>query len=323
MNYAHLLSWTLLKIEGKDSTQLLNRLLTISVQGISLGEGSWTFLLSSKGQVEQAFWLLRCNDNQYWALTQTGAEELRLALDYFIFGEQVQLTVEQAYSCFYLSTTEPEGLTLLSSCLALTNQLTQVFNSDILSVGQEAFLIQEKKQENSIKHKLAQKNWFALSSEEFEQLRIYHGGALPRSEYQDVTPLDVSLKGITEGKGCYPGQEVIERTLALGKPAKLTTMIKVMSSIEELEKLEQSHQKGEPLSLYLSESTKLVGKISSLCLCSPQLQQTLGIKESAILFGIAQLKRRALNEELILYVGDQVYPNFKFELILSTDGLPV
>ena len=27
------------------------------------------------------------------------------------------------------------------------------------------------------------------------------------------------MDGITDGKGCYPGQEVIERTLALGRPS--------------------------------------------------------------------------------------------------------
>ena len=42
-------------------------------------------------------------------------------------------------------------------------------------------------------------------------------------EYNDQrTPLDVSgMDGLTDGKGCYPGQEVIERTLALGRPARI------------------------------------------------------------------------------------------------------
>ena len=38
---------------------------------------------------------------------------------------------------------------------------------------------------------------------------------------ESFTPLDVGcMGGIVQQKGCYPGQEVIERTIALGRPAK-------------------------------------------------------------------------------------------------------
>ncbi|MEE2644469.1 MAG: hypothetical protein VYD19_06005, partial [Myxococcota bacterium] len=34
------------------------------------------------------------------------------------------------------------------------------------------------------------------------------------------SPLDWGIDGISEGKGCYPGQEVIERSIALGRAAR-------------------------------------------------------------------------------------------------------
>ena len=52
--------------------------------------------------------------------------------------------------------------------------------------------------------------------------RIRSGTPAHPHEFSDaVTPLDSGgMDGITDGKGCYPGQEVIERTLALGKPSR-------------------------------------------------------------------------------------------------------
>ena len=54
-----------------------------------------------------------------------------------------------------------------------------------------------------------------------ESRRVRLGAPAAPREYQPrYCPLDVGLAGISEQKGCYPGQEVIERTIALGKPAR-------------------------------------------------------------------------------------------------------
>src|SRR6185437_13481206 len=61
-----------------------------------------------------------------------------------------------------------------------------------------------------------------LSLEKLEALRIE--AARPRidSELSENTiPLEVGLKNaISDNKGCYPGQEVIERIVSLGSPAR-------------------------------------------------------------------------------------------------------
>jgi folate-binding protein YgfZ len=64
-----------------------------------------------------------------------------------------------------------------------------------------------------------------LSAAEWSAQRVALGAPAHGYEYSSrVTPLDIeppnALISITEGKGCYPGQEVIERTLALGRASR-------------------------------------------------------------------------------------------------------
>jgi folate-binding protein YgfZ len=55
-----------------------------------------------------------------------------------------------------------------------------------------------------------------------ESLRVEAGLPAWGHEYADtVIPLEVSgMEGITDRKGCYPGQEVVERLISLGRPPR-------------------------------------------------------------------------------------------------------
>jgi folate-binding protein YgfZ len=61
-----------------------------------------------------------------------------------------------------------------------------------------------------------------LSHSELQDFRIQACRPWPGAEISDqVTPLDVGLPdAVAENKGCYPGQEIIEKIAALGSPAK-------------------------------------------------------------------------------------------------------
>jgi folate-binding protein YgfZ len=67
------------------------------------------------------------------------------------------------------------------------------------------------------------------SERDLHEVRIQAGVPCVPSEYhEEVSPLDIGRQGISEGKGCYPGQEVIERTIALGRPAKILIMLRYL-----------------------------------------------------------------------------------------------
>jgi folate-binding protein YgfZ len=55
-----------------------------------------------------------------------------------------------------------------------------------------------------------------------EMLRVHARRADAPAEFgEHASPLELdAFDGLTDAKGCYPGQEVIERTLSLGKPPR-------------------------------------------------------------------------------------------------------
>ena len=103
MNYCFYTQWELLQISGSDSASFLNRLLTIRVSDISQQCGAFCFLLNARGQVREAFWLLRKSECEFLALTQTGAQSLQDALDQFIFAEKMELQLKNDLRAFYFS----------------------------------------------------------------------------------------------------------------------------------------------------------------------------------------------------------------------------
>src|SRR6185295_2608646 len=76
------------------------------------------------------------------------------------------------------------------------------------------------------------------------------------SEITDSTlPLEVGLTdAVAQQKGCYPGQEVIERTLSLGAPAR---------RLARVEGTGPAPAPGEPL-FNLAEPPAEVGKVTSV-----------------------------------------------------------
>jgi folate-binding protein YgfZ len=88
------------------------------------------------------------------------------------------------------------------------------------------------------------------------------GMPLSPSEYRDqLNPLEMGLYGISEGKGCYPGQEVIERTLALGKPPRRFIFLQSTSSFNPSQTSLEDPLK---LGIYTEDHTWIaVGRLTS------------------------------------------------------------
>jgi folate-binding Fe-S cluster repair protein YgfZ len=218
-------AWTSLKISGADGVDFLNRLLTLDIHHLEIGHGSWAFLLDHRGRVVETIFLLREAVDQFIAVSETGADSLYQSLDKFLFAEAIELILLEAHICIYLKGSFDD--------LHLTNG----FKIDLFGSSDEGLLIVESQDREAMVTQLNSWGGVELDVHHFEALRLSVAGALPSQEYNNISPLDVSLKGVSEGKGCYPGQEVIERTLALGKPARVTKGIQLIGSLERLTEL--------------------------------------------------------------------------------------
>ena len=71
-----------------------------------------------------------------------------------------------------------------------------------------------------------------LTAEQLESLRLAQ--VRPRVDAEvtlEANPLEIGLiEALPRGKGCYPGQEVIERTISLGAPARRLVLIRGQGS---------------------------------------------------------------------------------------------
>ena len=309
--------WSCLHIFGPDTVDFLNRLLSIKVSSIPLQQGSWAFLLDHRGRVQESIYLLREDTQSFIAISEIDIQTLHDALDLFLFAEDLNLNILTDQQCIY-SRLSPNTLTqdLLQKTFAHRHWPFKLMGNhhEYLSIG-------SKEQVTEFIELHASST--LLSDTDFEHDRISLGIPQVLREYKDRSPLNVSIQGISEGKGCYPGQEVIEKTLALGKPAKRTLSVKVYASHEALHTLIQNYLKQEAISVVsvppdsTHEQAKSLGLVTSL---SPTIMNKDQESMSPCVCAIVQVKNRPeYPNDLVLSFTD--LPPERFEVTIMNNDL--
>jgi folate-binding protein YgfZ len=202
---------TLLALTGADAADFLNRLFTLDCHALAVGTASRAFHLDARGKIVLALRLLRVAEDTFWTdVDPDEADAVRARLDMFHFGEKFAIsTVTQHRLVCWFADAPPtgEGLSVRSDRFGPCFDVYAPIDEPPTGIAVDAA-------------------WC-------EQRRIEHGAPAWPFEYRtDATPLDVGLAGVTEGKGCYPGQEVIERTLALGRPARRLVRVRLNAPVE-------------------------------------------------------------------------------------------
>lgn len=230
---------------GADAPTFLNRLLTRDTVKLAEGRGGRAFVLDVRGRVEVALRLFRlppaadaaprfvadCAPGHGAVLTEV--------LDRYHFGERIEVRpaplvaralLANAHSAgsaqtALRATLDALGLPAVGPDQAVAAQLA----------GRALWLIGAARTEAdvdlwfapedaaAVDAALAAAGVAAASPDDLHRARVLAGVPAAGGEYgAHATPLDVHpALGLTDGKGCYPGQEVIERTLALGRPAQI------------------------------------------------------------------------------------------------------
>ena len=225
-----------IRCSGNDAADFLNRLTSITPHKMQDGTGSPGFLLEHNGKIKVSFELYRhARTDISLFCRQEDAEQLHTALDMFHFGESLTLTMEPA-------------------CLPVLVHET-VDNLEIIPNEESDF--------SSWRGQHDYRLWFAKPDRvidvvtakaamgikigglhDFERVRIQAGIANAPFEWNArFTPLDVKgHSGIVEQKGCYPGQEVIERTIAIGRPARRLVKVHGAAIVAEQKIMNESGQ---------------------------------------------------------------------------------
>ncbi|MGK5082449.1 hypothetical protein WDW37_04010 [Bdellovibrionota bacterium FG-1] len=230
-------------LSGPDSEDFLHRLTTVNVKSLPTGSGHPGFFLTAQGKIRAIFdlWHFGPQDFAFEINPGKGGHwrtELLAAIDQYTFAERFTLTEAASLECRWFFAES-----------AYASELLQTLGTPHLAAHHTTALDEEIRLchhgERHYGHtwvsawgrpaRLAQ--WFerALGSSpttplKFEQLEAWRIQALqPELDHEitfDTIPLEVGLiHGLDEAKGCYPGQEVIERILSLGSPARRLALI--------------------------------------------------------------------------------------------------
>jgi folate-binding protein YgfZ len=216
----------------------LHRLTTVHLKQLQIGGGTPGCFLTAQGKIRSFFYLWNPSKDHYAFEFDAGQSgkwktDLFSIIDQYTFGEKIVLEDRtSSLKCLWLFPDESSLGSLLDTHPGSMSEVTpngtspgaQVFacNHGSTPYARPWFTIWG--------NALALESWMTThfgnpSIVSFSDLEIWRIQAVQPAMDSEITesavPLEIGLRhAIADNKGCYPGQEVIEKIVALGSPAK-------------------------------------------------------------------------------------------------------
>lgn len=277
-------STALFEIKGRDARDFLNRLTTANVREMENGAFQPGFLLSAQGKIKAAFRIAAVASDSFLLEVADTPEfiwksELVKALDQMTFSERYELTEKTDLTNAWVFGLSGRGensfeikddlFLCTGSTAAYSESWTSVWGPraslDLWVLEVAATPVEE-------------------SALDYLRIRALH----PKTGHElilEANPLEIGMRsGIADNKGCYPGQEVIEKIISLGSPAKRLALLSGATS-------EKNPKEGDKV--FTSDGFE-VGKLSSTT--------TVGGKFS----GLAVLRKNVLETGKVLRAGSSL-----------------
>ncbi|KFN42892.1 hypothetical protein N789_12240 [Arenimonas oryziterrae DSM 21050 = YC6267] len=210
--------FTLLDVQGPGAEGFLQAQLMNDVSALTPGRWQWNGWLTPKGRVISLFALARMSAETFLiVLPDHPADELRNALQRFVFRAKVTLTVRDGWRCAAGYDVSFDPAAPARDSLAGTEESGWAMDwSGDGQKGRCLFLLPET--DGALAplgpaDEAIDARWLADD--------LAHGlPRLPASQSEAWTPQMLSLdrlKAFSLKKGCYPGQEIVARTHYLGQ----------------------------------------------------------------------------------------------------------
>jgi folate-binding protein YgfZ len=222
--------WSRVRVTGPDARDYLHRMTTAQVKHLRPGQITSGCFLTAQGKVRAAFSLACTEANTFTLELDAGRDEawkkaLLEVIEQFHFAEAFE-TVDASssgLSWFFLS--ESSGEAQASRFEAFGN--LEIYHHGSATWGRPWI---------SVWGPLAERDAWAKTlgaefrSAKFSELQAGRIQALaPWADHElvaEANPLEIGLRAaIADNKGCYPGQEVIEKIVALGSPARRLVLL--------------------------------------------------------------------------------------------------
>ena len=225
-----------LRITGSDATRWLNGMVTNSIKDLAPGEGNYNFLLNAQGRIQADCTIYRDGDSFLLATDNSQLETVHQLLDKFIIMDDVELEPlsglegvlvggpqalnlvmnlgtanAQAAPCS--PDAQPsQGQTLKQTCYAEV-PVTLLKTLDGFEIWSDATTVA------AIRQELSDTNAVTVSPEALEAHRILSGTPKFGVDIRDKDlPQETNqTQALHFNKGCYLGQEIVERIRSRGQ----------------------------------------------------------------------------------------------------------
>ena len=317
-----------LRIAGPDAARWLNGMVTNNLQSLLPGEGNYNFLLNAQGRILGDCTIYRepvAGQPAFRLETDTAQiETIHQHLDKFIIMDDVELSdVTESRNGLLLA--GPRAVSILQcltlpvgqfATLRLQPTLWNAAPLDILHTYSPLLPRIELWSDPATIQRLAaairEAGASAVSPEAFEQLRVIegtprYGTDIRNSEAahdlpQETSPIGVQSRALHFAKGCYLGQEIVERIRSRGNVHRSFSGFALTGSLPE------------PGTVLAAES-KPAGELTSVAsIHVPKAgPETSSIAErtasSPVQIALGYVRREALDRNLILtYPGGSATP---------------
>jgi aminomethyltransferase len=216
-----------LLVTGGDRQKWLNGMVTNNTRDLAVGHGNYNFLLNAQGHILGDMYLYNRGDYVLLDTDASQANKLREALDRFIIMDDVEIA-DASEKLAAVGLQGPAAKAVLSGAGIDPAGLEPLQARD--TTWQEAGITLVATEHGGFEIWLARENaskvWDALvaagatpaGSDAFEVWRVAQG--IPRYG-QDIRERDLpqetgQMRALNFGKGCYVGQEIVERIRSRG-----------------------------------------------------------------------------------------------------------
>lgn len=226
-----------LRATGEDRVRLLHALATNVVEGIGPGSGTRAFFLNPQGRI-QAFCRLYVGEDEV-LLDTDGRRRERLAeyLESYIIMDDVTLEDVTAETAA-IAVEGPQAVAAVERALGCTVPAERdahlaagarrVFRSS-LSGADGCWILTDAGDRDALIAELEAAGAVAASAEDFERLRVVNRIPSFDDDYFDsnIPHETQQLDWVCFTKGCYTGQEIVERVRSQGRVNRLLTPVEV------------------------------------------------------------------------------------------------
>lgn len=281
-------------VSGRDRIRWMNNMVTNTIQKLPEGQGSYSFLLSPQGKIQGDGYVYRRGEDLFLDTTHSRIPDLLGYLKHYIIMDRVELKdVSEQWAALGLAGPRAAEM-LTASGLAVPGGednesahfvTAQFQGSEVIVV--RAFHVRVPRYEIWLPSGQVVACWEALCSAgavpaglyAAEALRIMEGNPLYGIDLgdRDLAQETGQLRALNFSKGCYLGQEIVERVRSRGKVHR---------------HLQQFTLKGAPAQppFDLTSGGQIAGRVTSVtAVASPRLQDSIAlgmVREEALLSGV-------------------------------------